>query len=148
MERLLGHALKRGDLPAINTLVDAYNLVSIRSLCSLGAHDLDTIALPVNLRLLTGRESFTPLGRSSPYSVTAGEFAYVDARDRVLCRLDLLQADFSKVTHNTRNAFLIIEATSGHRPELLQRASAYATTLITRHCGGTADCLEQTAKND
>jgi len=148
VERLLGHALKRGDLPAINTLVDAYNLVSIRSLCSLGAHDLDTIALPVNLRLLTGRESFTPLGRSSPYSVTAGEFAYVDARDRVLCRLDLLQADFSKVTHNTRNAFLIIEATSGHRPELRQRASADATTLITRHCGGTADCGEQTAEND
>ena len=34
-------ALRRGDLPLINSLVDAYNLVSVRSLCSLGAHDLD-----------------------------------------------------------------------------------------------------------
>src|SRR4051812_4373485 len=33
-ERLLTFALKRGDLPAINTLVDAYNLVSLRSSCS------------------------------------------------------------------------------------------------------------------
>src|SRR5438128_1867297 len=41
VERLLAYALKRGDLPTVNCLVDAYNLVSIRSLCSLGAHDLD-----------------------------------------------------------------------------------------------------------
>src|SRR5262245_28019251 len=31
LERLLTFALKRGDLPAINSLVDAYNLVSIHS---------------------------------------------------------------------------------------------------------------------
>src|SRR3712207_4399142 len=51
VERLLTFARKRGDLPAINSLVDAYNLVSVRFLCSLGAHDLDRIALPVTLRL-------------------------------------------------------------------------------------------------
>src|SRR5260370_1486240 len=65
VERLLTFALKRGELPAVNSLVDAYNLVSIRSLCSLGAHDFDTISPPVALRLLTGRQSFTPLGRDS-----------------------------------------------------------------------------------
>src|SRR5262249_7320801 len=36
VERLLTFALKRGDLPAVNSLVDAYNLVSVRALCSLG----------------------------------------------------------------------------------------------------------------
>src|SRR5208283_1498448 len=72
VERLLNYALKRGDLPAINSLVDAYNLVSIRSRCSLGAHDLDRIATPVELRFLTGSESFIPLGSDSLVSVTAG----------------------------------------------------------------------------
>src|SRR5262245_27761948 len=66
VERLLGFALKRGDLPDINSLVDAYNLVSIQSLCSLGAHDLDRIDMPVSLRLLTGDETFTPLGSDKP----------------------------------------------------------------------------------
>ncbi len=84
VERLLTFALKRGDLPAVNSLVDAYNLVSVRSCCSLGAHDLDRIALPVALRLLTGRESFTPLGRDAAVPVVTGEFGYVDAQDRVL----------------------------------------------------------------
>src|SRR5439155_7836458 len=54
VERLLTFALKRGELPAVNSLVDAYNLVSVRSLCSLGAHDFDRLAAPVALRLLTG----------------------------------------------------------------------------------------------
>src|SRR5207245_10735476 len=72
VERLLTFALKRGDLPAINSLVDRYNLVSVRTLCSLGAHDLDRIALPVALRLLTGAESFTALGRAGPEPVTPG----------------------------------------------------------------------------
>jgi len=141
IERLLAFALRRASLPAINSLVDAYNLFSVRRLCSLGAHDLDTIALPVSLVVLTGLETFTALGRDQPQAVTAGEFGYVDAARRVLCRLDLLQADFSKVTHATRNALLIIEGTAEHAVEVLQAAFADAIEIITRHCGGTAEVV-------
>ncbi len=141
VERLLTFALKRGDLPAVNSLVDAYNLVSVRSLCSLGAHDLDRIAPPVALRLLTGQESFTPLGRDAPVPVVAGEYGYVDARDRVLCRLDILQADFSKVTTETANALLIVEGTAADAPEALRQVIADVTERVTRHCGGTAEVV-------
>jgi DNA/RNA-binding domain of Phe-tRNA-synthetase-like protein len=137
VERLLTYALKRGDLPAINSLVDAYNLVSVRTCCSLGAHDLDRIALPIELRLLTGSESFRPLGRAQPEIVTPGEYGYVDAGNRVLCRLDILQADFSKVTPETTNVLLIIEGTTTHSAETLETAFADTIELITRHCGGT-----------
>jgi DNA/RNA-binding domain of Phe-tRNA-synthetase-like protein len=139
--RLLTLALERGSLPAINSLVDAYNLVSVRTLCSMGAHDLDRIELPVSLRLLSGNESFTPLGSDKETAVTAGEFGYVDAADRVLCRLDVRQADISKVTPATRNALLIIEGTTAHAPEAFRRAFDEAITLITRHCGGTAEVV-------
>jgi DNA/RNA-binding domain of Phe-tRNA-synthetase-like protein len=143
VERLLTLAHKRGDLPAINNLVDAYNLVSVRSLCSMGAHDLDRIALRVSLRLLAGAESFTPLGRTSAVRVVPGEYGYVDAQNRVLCRLDLLQADFSKVTHSTRNALLIIEGTAAHSEEGLKHAFADAIELVTRHCGGIAEVIAE-----
>jgi DNA/RNA-binding domain of Phe-tRNA-synthetase-like protein len=141
VERLLTFALKRGDLPAVNSLVDAYNLVSVRSLCSLGAHDLDRIALPVALRLLTGAESFTPLGRDAPVPVVPGEYGYVDARDRVLCRLDILQADFSKVTTETTNVLLIVEGTADHEPEALRQVFADVAERVTRHCGGTPEVV-------
>ena len=141
VERLLTFALKRGDLPAVNALVDAYNLASVRSLCSLGAHDLDRIAPPVSLRLLTGGEPFTPLGASAPAAVVPGEYGYVDARGRALCRLDVLQADFSKVTADTANALLIVEGTAAHPPDALRQAFAEAAALVTRHCGGTAEVV-------
>jgi DNA/RNA-binding domain of Phe-tRNA-synthetase-like protein len=141
VERLLTFALKRGDLPAVNGLVDAYNLASVRSLCSLGAHDLDRIALPVSLRLLSGAEPFTPLGAAVPAAVVPGEYGYVDAEGRVLCRLDVLQADFSKVTTDTANALLIVEGTAAHAPEALRQAFAGAVALVTRYCGGTAEAV-------
>ncbi|HTU19357.1 MAG TPA: phenylalanine--tRNA ligase beta subunit-related protein [Gemmataceae bacterium] len=142
VERLLLLALKRGELPAINSLVDAYNLISLRTRCSLGAHDLDAIALPVSLRLLTGQESFTPLGESAPSAVAPGEYGYVDAESRLLCRLDVRQADFSKVTERTRNVLLIVESTAEHAPEVLCRAMADVIELATRSCGGTAEVVE------
>jgi DNA/RNA-binding domain of Phe-tRNA-synthetase-like protein len=141
VERLLTFALKRGDLPAVNSLVDSYNLVSVRSFCSLGAHDLDCITPPVVLRLLTGGESFTPLGRDTPLPVVRGEYGYVDAADRVLCRLDILQADFSKVTTASRNVLLIVEGTADHEPDALRQVFADVIALVTRSCGGTAEVV-------
>jgi len=141
VERLLGFALKRGDLPDINSLVDAYNLVSIQSLCSLGAHDLDRIDMPVSLRLLTGDETFTPLGSDKPSPIQAGEFGYVDARGRVLCRLDLMQADFSKVTTATHNVILIVEGTTAHGEEHLSRTVEEAIGAVTEYCGGSAEVV-------
>lgn len=139
VERLLTYALKRGDLPAINSLVDAYNLVSIRSLCSLGAHDLDCITLPVSLRMLTGNETFTPLGGDKQQPVSPSEFGYVDAAGRVLCRLDILQADFSKVTTATRNALLIVEGTTAHAAEVMQQALGEAVATIRRYCSESSE---------
>jgi DNA/RNA-binding domain of Phe-tRNA-synthetase-like protein len=141
VERLVKLALKRNDLPAVNSLVDAYNLVSVRSFCSLGAHDLDRLMLPVALRLLAGRELFTPLGRDAAVAVTSGEYGYVDARDRVLCRLDLLQAEFSKVTAATTNVFLIVEGTASHPPAVLRQAFDDVIAMVTRFCGGTAKVI-------
>ena len=54
-------------------------------------------------------------------AVKAGEFGYVDGQNRLLCRLDVLQADFSKVTEAARNVLLIVEGTAAHPAELLRR---------------------------
>ncbi len=139
VERLLTFAFKKGDLPAINSLVDAYNLVSLRSGLSLGAHDLDRIALPVRLRLLCGQETFVPLGASEPATVAAGEFGYMDGQGRLLCRLDVVQADFSKVTGATRNVLLIVEGTACHSSDLLSQTVEEVIATVTRHCGGTTE---------
>lgn len=62
--------------------------------------------------MLTGCESFRPLGETTPAATVAGEYGYVDAANRLLCRLDVRQAEFSKVTERTRNALLIVETSA------------------------------------
>lgn len=136
VQRLRQLALKRKDLPVINNVVDSYNLVSVRTACCLGAHDVAMLRFPVVLRLLRGDEEFTPLGHTTPEPAVPGEFAYVDALNRVICRLDVMQADFSKVRDTTTAVFVVVEATSAHQPGALIAAAEDVTQMITQHCGG------------
>ena len=89
--------------------------------------------------MLTGQESFTPLGETTPAAVVAGEYGYVDAVNRLLCRLDVRQAEFSKVTERTRNVLLIVEGTIDHASEVLNRVFVEVIEVVTRYCGGRAD---------
>jgi DNA/RNA-binding domain of Phe-tRNA-synthetase-like protein len=141
VEKLMSFAHRRGDLPLINNLVDAYNLVSVRASCSLGAHDLDRITLPVALRFLDGSDSFIPLGSDRPVQTAAAEYGYVDAENRLLCRLDILQADFSKVTEATTNVLLIVEGTVAHPAQDLRKAFADVIELVTHYCGGVGEIV-------
>jgi len=138
-QKLLEYAWKQGTLPAINSLVDSYNLMSLRTRCSLGAHDLSRIRTPVELRLFRGAESFRPLGSDMNQQIHAGEFGYVDAEERVICRLDSLQADFSKVTTDTSDVFLIVESTAELTSVALDGVVANTRRIIERYCGTAAD---------
>lgn len=141
-QKLLEFAWKRRTLPVINNLVDAYNLMSLRSRCSLGAHDLGRISLPVELRLFGGTETFGPLGSDEAQDINKGEFGYVDAQDRVICRLDSLQAEFSKVTATTTNVLLIIESTTAHTSEQLSSVVADTAAALDRYCAGVTEVSE------
>lgn len=141
-ERLVQLVLKRGAIPTINNLVDAYNLVSLKWNCSLGAHDLDRLALPVRLRFLNGDESFVPLGSRDPELFGRGEFGYVDARNRLICRLDVRQAEFSKITPGTTNVLLIVGATRALSAADVERILEETVDEITGACGGSGRILD------
>jgi DNA/RNA-binding domain of Phe-tRNA-synthetase-like protein len=140
-ERLVEMAFKRGDLPSINALVDLYNMVSVECLLSCGAHDLAEVELPIELRVSAGDKSFTALGSFGGGHVRRGEFAYFDARGRVICRLDLVQADFSKITGQTRNALLILEGTGSHDEEAFKKARSMVVTSAAEYCGASAEIV-------
>ena len=140
-QKLLEFALKKETLPSVNNLVDAYNLISLQTKCSLGAHDLDRVTSPVELRLFRGDEIFRPLGSEVERPVVRGEFGYVDAQSRVICRLDSLQADFSKVTMTSTNVLLIIEGTEAQSTQQLKRIFANAAAMVTEVCGGTFEVV-------
>jgi DNA/RNA-binding domain of Phe-tRNA-synthetase-like protein len=138
IERMGGMLAKGRDMPVINIVADLYNIASLEHRLCMGAHDLDSIVLPVDLRLTTGEETFKPLGGEAE-KVRPGEFAYVDAANRIICRLDALQADFSKVSRSTRRVLLIVEASSATTEAALIEAAASVSAEIATATGGEAE---------
>ena len=74
--------LRHGSIAAINLAVDIYNCISLETLLSLGAHDIDQLNGSIALRMTDGSEHFTPLGKERAESIPAGEYGYVEEGGR------------------------------------------------------------------
>ncbi len=121
-ENLIRLVQKRGSLPRIHPLVDVYNLVSLETQFALGAHDLARTVSPIELRQTTGAEAFHPLGAAEAGRAPAGEYAYIDGTSDVICRLEARQVEKTKITADTRAAFIIIQGNARTGPERIAQA--------------------------
>jgi DNA/RNA-binding domain of Phe-tRNA-synthetase-like protein len=140
-EKLLALLLATGDLPRVNLLVDIYNQVSVQTGLSLGSHDIEKVVGGIHLRLTEGTESFISMGETAPKPVGAGEYAYIDEADRILCRLEVRQADATKITFDTRNCILIIQGNAAVGEASLRRAADELMSLVKRFCGGREELI-------
>lgn len=140
-ESLLLFLLRTGALPQINLIVDIYNLISAQTRLSLGAHDIRQVSGAVQLRLTDGSERFLPLGAEEPKLVRAGEYAYIDDARDILCRLEVRQAEKSKITLETTDAFFIVQGNAATNDAYLDAATSELIALLQRFCGGTVELL-------
>jgi DNA/RNA-binding domain of Phe-tRNA-synthetase-like protein len=85
-EALLRRLTKQGDLPAIDRLVDAANLVSIRYALPVAVFDLRSISGGIRVREAHGGEAWSDLGSSLAEHPEPGEVIFVDAADAVCAR--------------------------------------------------------------
>ena len=142
-ESLLKLVLQTGGLPQVNLLVDIYNLVSVKTRLSLGAHDLSAINGNVQLRLTDGSETFWPMGSDKPKVVSPGEYAYIDDGHNVLCRLEVRQCERTKITLNTTDGFFIVQGNARTAETCLHEVTNELLALIKRFCGGQARMLSE-----
>jgi len=140
-EALVARVVRTGALPRVNLLVDIYNLVSLKTRLALGAHDLAQIAGGVTLRLTDGSEGFHPLGASAPEPIFPGEYGYIDDANDVLCRMEVLQVEKTKVTLATTAAFYIVQGNMNTPAAAIRAGAAELIALTTRFCGGVAVSL-------
>lgn len=136
-ESLLNLFIKKDLIPKINTVVDIYNLVSLETRLSLGAHDTTKINGNVTLRMTNGNERFEPLGSISPIKIDAGEYCYIDDSNEILCRLEHKQVEKTKVTAETRSCFFIIQGNMETPENFLKQSLERLIDLLSEHCGGT-----------
>ena len=138
VERLVKR-VKAGDrLPAVNTLVDIYNAVSLTHVFCCGADDLDRIAPPLAFRFSKPGDSFIDMGAEAGEDPNdppkEGEVVYADTR-HVLCRRWNWRQDArTGITPDTRGAVVTVQANGWGD---LDAAVADLTDLIGRFAGGT-----------
>ena len=141
-ESLRRQFIERGRFPHINMLVDIYNLVSLRTGLALGAHDIDKVDGNVTLKLTTGDEKFIPLGKTEPVRIFPGEYGYVDDGDNVICRMEVLQVEPTKVTLSSGDIFLIVEGNANTNLEYVRKVAETVCAMITMYCGGSYSLLD------
>ena len=137
IENLLRSAVA-GHVRSINPLVDLYNTVSLRHLLPCGGEDLRAIVGDIRLTRAVGGEHFVPLGSAEPLPPQPGEVIYRDDLG-VICRAwNWREAERTKLTEGTTDAFLCIEALPPTDESALRAACASLADLVTEHLGGTS----------
>ena len=141
-EYLLRLIQKHGRLPQINTVVDAYNVVSADTRAVISAHDLDKLKGPLRMIQLDQSLSFEPLGPGGAETLLPGEFTIRDD-EHALCRMNCKQSRLSSVTPETRNLLFYAQGNPLLEGAALSSAMDAACEAVIRFSGGRNESVNQ-----
>jgi DNA/RNA-binding domain of Phe-tRNA-synthetase-like protein len=137
VERLLRRIIQGEGLPRINTLVDAYNAISVAHHTPAGADDLDLLAPPLAYRYARDGDTFFTLGEGAlaPDPPEPGEVVYADTA-HVLCRRWNWRQDArSAIRPQTRRVTLNIESLDDESGVAVEEAARTLCGLLEDCCG-------------
>ncbi len=135
---LCKRVIKGGELPAISTLVDLYNIVSLNHMLPVGGEDLNRCKGNIVLTVAVGTEPFTALGSTGNEPPEPGEIIYRDD-EGVLCRkFNWREATRTCLTGNTTSTVLVIEAIPPTTRVQLESALNELQDLVQKFCGKDA----------
>ena len=134
-EALIRRILAGKPLPSINTLVDAYNLASIKSRIALATFDADKLEGDLLMRFAEEGEQFYGIGMKKPLILKGGEIVVSDDK-KLIAVYPYRDADNTKVTEETENIMMLVCGVPGIPKENLENASRVALEYITRFCDG------------
>lgn len=136
-EALIRRILGGKTIPSINTLVDAYNLASIKTEIALAAFDADKLKGDLLMRFAEKGEEFLGIGMKKPMLLKGGEIVVSDG-EKLVAMYPYRDADSTKITEKTKNVVLLVCGVPSIGEEKLQNAARVALEIITRFCGGEA----------
>ena len=134
-EALIRRILRDNPIPNINTIVDVYNLASIKTEIALAAFDIQELEGDLVMRFARRGENFLGIGMEKPIELEGGEVVISDDQ-KLVAIYPHRDAHRSKVTEKTRNILLLVCGVLGITMDVLARAATVAIEYITRFCGG------------
>jgi DNA/RNA-binding domain of Phe-tRNA-synthetase-like protein len=134
-EALIRSVLRGRSLPRINTLVDAYNLASMKTEVALAAFDSDKLKGGLLMRFADEGEEFFGIGMKGPIYLQGMETVISDV-EKLVAIYPHRDAENTKITEATRKVLLLVCGVPGVSEEVLQDAARVATNYIVMFCGG------------
>ncbi|MBU7018348.1 MAG: hypothetical protein HXS44_12630 [Theionarchaea archaeon] len=132
-EALIRRVIQGKELPKINTLVDTYNLASMKSRVPLAAFDNDLISPHLLLRFAVRGEAFTGIGMKTPVLLEGNELV-IQSGNEIIALYPHRDADRSKITLSTRSVFVVVCGVPGIAQETLVAAQAITEEYIRQFC--------------
>jgi DNA/RNA-binding domain of Phe-tRNA-synthetase-like protein len=105
-EALLRRVLHGEDIPRISTVVDAYNLASIKTIIPISGLDKDRLSPPFQVRFARSGEAFTGIGMNKPMTLTDKMLVLGDEK-QVLCIYPHRDSEYTKITEQTRSVLIV-----------------------------------------
>jgi DNA/RNA-binding domain of Phe-tRNA-synthetase-like protein len=121
-EALLRRVLHGDELPNISTVVDAYNLASLKTIVPISGFDPDLLTMPFQVRFVENGEAFTGIGMTKPMRLTGKMLVLADA-EQTVCIYPYRDSDATKITLNSRKALIIAYGAPGISNEYLKQAT-------------------------
>jgi len=137
-EALVRRILGGRAIPCINTLVDAYNLASVKTEIALAAFDANKLKGDLCMLFAEKGDKFLGIGMEKPMFLQGGEIVVSDG-EKLVAIYPYRDADDTKMTEKTKNVTLLVCGVPGVGEETLQNAAQVALEYITRFCGGEAE---------
>ena len=137
-EALLRRLTKKGDIPSINALVDAYNLVSIRYAVPMAAFDTRQLSGSLTIRFADGSEWFTAHDEPEAVHPEPGEVIFVDETGLIFARRWCWKQSLQSTTAlDTTTAIITVEAHHAEARQDVERAMADLIELLSKYIGGS-----------
>ncbi|WP_125590932.1 B3/B4 domain-containing protein [Companilactobacillus jidongensis] len=124
-EALIGNIQHRGSFPRVNSVVDVYNIESLQSYLSIGAHDMDKIDFPIEFTVSNKVDIFSPI-LAPDKKVADYDYVYRD-KNGILAYLDCRDSELYKIDDSTKNILFVVQ---GNEYTTVQ----YRVDALTRVC--------------
>lgn len=146
IKSLLERVVKGKNIPFINSVVAAFNLISLKYLIPCGGDDLDKTEGNLCFGFAKGDEKFRAIGAEEDDNPAPGEAIYFDTPSRrVMCRRwNWRNGDFAKITEKSKKILLNVEGIGPISTETIIKARDELAMLLAEYCSAvvTVDYLD------
>ena len=136
VENLYRMIFEGAELRHINKVVDIYNYISLKYTIPVGGDDTNKVDGNISLRFATGEEKFICLNSTKVDHPKSGEVIYVDEKEVLCRRWNWRECDKSKMTEQTKNVILAVEAIPPVSKYEVQKIIRDLGGLVKKICGG------------